>query len=1538
LAQIQSNTKDFHETSAKDSKDTTTTSNDAKTSTKRIPEGERSQRQSQSNEEFKSLQPERPINGPEHEDEMLRPHDMSLMSMDSISTAGENLQHVLTKHISPAGSEKSIVALRKEVQGLRANARSLGKEEDDLRMMIQNKEAEIDLQAEELSSLNAKLSRIQGGLSGIEEERKLLKEKVGILETVKKQLTDKLANREGEIQNLGRRLQLHTDKAAESEIVSNDGELKQVEEVLSRCVRERDLLVDELNRVTRDRDAVAGNLSSCLVNLNLLGEEKKLWERERQDLIGQSDRALKQARIRHQKNINELNNQLYQQNSQVRLLQVKLEEVCDNLPSEDLLNQIAAYKDAQDSNDIAHSNELDMMRSSLEEKQSLVDELVSKVESLGKEVLKNQHEHKNVIADKTHKHEEEMNRLTLEYEEQLEAVKGAKEEQESLTRALEFEVHELHRSKEECNKKAEERMASLGTNFGERLRTLQEEALQAIAELRAKLEEKHKLVSVLEQEIKTLQNKMTLMVEAHQKEIIQMKDARGSSGLYLNTNQQDTFASLKEELEEKSSLIQSFEKKVSQLKSDQARFQFARSQSDDRYDEEIRTLQTQLVNKDKQVASQQQEIESLRKQESDRSDRERKDEDLEYQLDKWRGLLDLARNDHNQAVLEIKTKYETQVRLLEESQTKQITSLKHELHLKDKTIRRLKNSSASSAENEPDSRKGGRIDGGAVPQASTPDNGSSLQQELQKALLVLREKEVELDRVKSDLLDAERQNAFMSGELRSTTVDTSSMEAKLSKSQEALRVTKDQHSQSGKKVSLLPEEHGKMHKSQEQKDQVSTEKILQLSQSRDALQIDSDHLEQSNGNLEASTVDFADSLAREKHKYSIQHTMLIEKEELMKQLQQQISGGRKNQSDTEELQLPESEQECTHWTDHRMEKHEVRQSLDEKTEMVKTLETKLGEKPEPNKRSNRDQPKSHAPTMENKGRAFHEKEFAREMMEGERRCSNQLLWCSRKIHLLNSQIAQKDRSTCSLEAKLLQHTQRNLELSKIMEHVELQMQELCRSAEDKNTQLKIENEKALLNQRDNLMTQIKLMRATIQEKDSLLDGFVPANKHALLLDKHEKTTNELNVQSKKCSDLQQLMKERARSYEQKLVELEEQLAEQDSIIAALEIELERNMECLMNANRPLDLINEDEVEDEMLPASQLRVVGDQLLDRDTAIAHLEAEIIRLEMENQFLEQDQASTELPQLEIIRVTADLESQKVLVTELEKELLAVKQDRDSLLNKESQIKLATKLEVENLQHQCDELQEKLRAAGDESKLKDAAVSELEVKLCSRDGHVNALYSELESVKGTLSEAREKTANYCANNGEMALRITSLEWKLEHTEGLLDQRTSKIRECTRQVTGIRRTISDPDSVADEDDISKALICLYKDCKELKSALDRLHLLSDPQKGNEKPGRDLHSASSNLHSEINQGPRGVEFNEECNSGDDLALEAYESNKMKVRDNFKTLHPLVTQIGSESQSSTVVALVTPPAKTTWDLALEEEFNLAGEEDLLLDLQ
>ena len=240
--------------------------------------------------------------------------------------------------------------LEREIERLKVHIEILDSDthRHELIELLEQKERELLAKDERHLVLKTKFQRIQQGLVAIENERQSLTKKALSLEKEKQTILAELEYREKEIASLSRRCSEQTEKVKESTLIRannrelsieverlqsiiadnhhNESLINRIQQELDTCQKEKADLLERMRNIRRDHEAVAENLRTCLKNLEKLTEEKRVWEEERQRLLGRVELTREQQRLEHTQVRIELEQEIKGQNEKIEKLEKALRD------------------------------------------------------------------------------------------------------------------------------------------------------------------------------------------------------------------------------------------------------------------------------------------------------------------------------------------------------------------------------------------------------------------------------------------------------------------------------------------------------------------------------------------------------------------------------------------------------------------------------------------------------------------------------------------------------------------------------------------------------------------------------------------------------------------------------------------------------------------------------------------------------------------------------------------------------------------------------------------------------------------------------------------------------------------------------------------------------------------------------------------------------------------------------------------------------------------------------------------------------------
>lgn len=415
---------------------------------------------------------------------------------------------------------------------------------DQLLATIRRKEKENDEQAKQILDLQTTVRNLHVLVTEVEQERESLVETVDRLSSEKMKLTEQLALEEEachflsttqagritELQQHSKKLSnevasLNARKARESTTTSGDDAEEEYHTLITEDLeQERDSLLEQLETVTKEREAVADSFSAVLVRHTNLMEEKAKWEEERQSMRRKSDIALEELKARHEEELSGLNLQLNQQTEKIVNLEIDLDKERGKVVelSNRLREQLQdrpkppnhqAYDEAL--------NQRNRPKEEISEPQKLDEtwpSISTRIAAFEEELASS----KRQTTLHNEKNRLEITRLSSRYEERITMLEHAKADQEGLVAQLKLQVEEQSELVDQAKSMNEKLLMRLTKDFDARLARLKDEAMEAISKLHKALEAKHQRELKLDQEIGRLKEQLHVLSMQHDKIVTEM--------------------------------------------------------------------------------------------------------------------------------------------------------------------------------------------------------------------------------------------------------------------------------------------------------------------------------------------------------------------------------------------------------------------------------------------------------------------------------------------------------------------------------------------------------------------------------------------------------------------------------------------------------------------------------------------------------------------------------------------------------------------------------------------------------------------------------------------------------------------------------------------------------------------------------------------------------------------------------------------------------------------------------------------------------
>ena len=580
-------------------------------------------------------------------------------------------------------SKRVTSSLKKEVQELRSHVHKLDGEnmdKDELLLLIQGKDHEIDLQAEELSSLNEKLSKIQGGLRDIDSERQALTVKVDNLEVEKRDLTEQLSRREKEVNLLARRIESQSSKTKDANAIHekniclqelvdemtpkaessqrNMALLQELRADMEACERDRDSIAEKLRGVEFEREEALENFRRCSEELKELVEEKGKWEAAKQQVVDEANERIQAEQLRHQTELTDIRSQLNLKNDQLRLLERRIKEDersrihLEKKPTEE---KVLSPSDIE-AVESTYSEDLEQIRQDLKNKENVVDSLVQEIGELNRESAESQEAFEHQLASVKAHHDKSISDLREQHKARVAQLEEEKRELEEMSKNFENGIKSLKKTQYDEVELARESMNNTISSYKSSLNHLKEEALQGIAKLRGVLEEKHANILFLENEIQEMDRVLT-QLQAHHEHEIETLTADHLRELQTHREEEKkAISNLNTELKAKDALIKRLEDKTISFQTN----------------ETLRDQEHARV-----VAGYKSTIEKLEKELKERKDKESKDshDALLARIEELEETAIEAHQNHLDSVASMEEQFAKRYQELQEDHEKELLNL-----------------------------------------------------------------------------------------------------------------------------------------------------------------------------------------------------------------------------------------------------------------------------------------------------------------------------------------------------------------------------------------------------------------------------------------------------------------------------------------------------------------------------------------------------------------------------------------------------------------------------------------------------------------------------------------------------------------------------------------------------------------------------------------------------------------------------------------------------------------------------------------------
>lgn len=423
---------------------------------------------------------------------------------------------------STCNDPEDITKLREEVSCLRYKIKVLDTDtgRNELLDLIKEKESENNEKDEKLKHLNAKLSRIQKGLSEIEKERQSLTFRVSRLEGEKVQLQNELDNRETEIRTLSKRcseqaakmkeanrvLSIHNDQTRELQELrkafvdqqgSVDAVMQNLKDDLAEAEKTRDEIFEQLLRVKRDHDVVTASLRECIDNLRILTEEKRGWEEERERIIQEKDFEIEKLRLHHQQDTIQL------------MEDIRLKEA--NLRN---LKQLASQRDSMIQTLQAKVTQTE--RSIIEESERMEIDFHERVASLSKT-------HTGELESMQQRYEGEISRVMSMLEVKTIESQHICDQRDEIINDLRTKLADLQSAFQTATTRIEagfeERVASTVANYEESIKSCREKHELELSRIEESIKEKTQMIDDLRSQLEDCKSKLELESQKSKHEI-----------------------------------------------------------------------------------------------------------------------------------------------------------------------------------------------------------------------------------------------------------------------------------------------------------------------------------------------------------------------------------------------------------------------------------------------------------------------------------------------------------------------------------------------------------------------------------------------------------------------------------------------------------------------------------------------------------------------------------------------------------------------------------------------------------------------------------------------------------------------------------------------------------------------------------------------------------------------------------------------------------------------------------------------------------
>jgi chromosome segregation ATPase len=491
---------------------------------------------------------------------------------------------------------------------------------DDLISANQQKE-------QQLQSLHDKFLNIQQGLGSIDQERNLLFEKSGQLESEKRQIKRQLILREKEILALVKRCTSQEEKMKESsKLRAQNRELSQaldsVRNKLHNLEEEQESLIslrnqlqeselareelqDRLAKIEREHNAITDTLQECLAKVKKLTDEKHKVEEERRRERRRAEIELEKQRLVHVQASNHLKIDLETQ--QARILQME-RILQDNMATNTALRREKALT----------------TQAQQEKMQKIVDRYEEKVASLKAQIdessINNEEEYRQALIE-MHAMLEEKNVVMLELEmqfgEQMEELMSKQSELDRLheeKKALEERVSFLknlehqHSALLDFVQIADSNIVDL-TSENASLNVEKDSLRDETTELINKVNRLEDQLNRFQEHRKAREEDFHALLDAEKEELrIEQKGSLVSAQEEVTSLEEeletrnDTIASLESELQEIRESVVDKENKIITLEEEKEELRIQLEDALEKAQKRVETLESELSSKDQELS------------------------------------------------------------------------------------------------------------------------------------------------------------------------------------------------------------------------------------------------------------------------------------------------------------------------------------------------------------------------------------------------------------------------------------------------------------------------------------------------------------------------------------------------------------------------------------------------------------------------------------------------------------------------------------------------------------------------------------------------------------------------------------------------------------------------------------------------------------------------------------------------------------------------------------------------------------------------